>query len=88
MQNESAEDLCVVESEETMTHTFPRLKRITLDKEEDYTYFRVPQTPPKSFHYFLTNIGDAQASPRQETSYVYKEEQIFLFLKNHQGETL
>jgi hypothetical protein len=53
MQSKSAEDLCVVESGETMTHTFLSAKRITLDKEKDYTYFRVSQILFKSFHYFL-----------------------------------
>jgi hypothetical protein len=88
MQSKPTEDLCVVESEETMTHTFSSTKRITLDKEKDYTYFRVPQTSSQIFSLFLTNIEDAQASSCQETSHVYKEEQIFLFLKNHQEEIL
>jgi hypothetical protein len=52
MQSKPAEDLCVVESGETMTHTSPRLRESPSAKEKDYTYFWIPQAPPESFHYF------------------------------------
>jgi hypothetical protein len=81
MQSKPAEDLCVVESGETMTHTSPRLKRITLGKREGlYLFLDTPGTP-RIFSLFLTNIGDAQASPCQEIPHVYKEGQTSPFLE-------
>jgi hypothetical protein len=53
MQSKPAEDLCVVESGEPMTHTYPRLRESLSAKEKNYTYFWVLQTPLESFHYFL-----------------------------------
>jgi hypothetical protein len=88
MQSKPTEDLCVVESGETMTHTSPRLRESLSTKREGlHLFLSIPDTP-RIFSLFLTNIGDAQASPCQEISHVYKGEQIFLFLKNHQGEIL
>jgi hypothetical protein len=60
---------------------FPSTKRIILGKREELHLFLGTSGTPRIFSFFLTNIENAQASSDQETSYVYKEEQISPFLK-------
>jgi hypothetical protein len=73
MQSKPAEDLCVVESGETMTHTFSRLRELPSAEERNYTYFRVPQAPPESFHYFLQTSETLKRSLAKKSFMYIKE---------------